>query len=793
LFGLRALLKERTGNAMVIVLLTTLTAVPGLLNLSMSPLALFQPGEHLPVFGSAVFASVTAIAIAACVLFFDPDDATPDETAARDGTPDDDIAVDVDEDLPLAGRIRRVFGGVFLPILLLLALAACWRSYRAMDARRGLFADVTARETLALMKGRTWMISNGYLDNHLRIQAFMLGRPLTLVSLRPNELPFKVEHTGQMIASSPIFAGQNRQRLQNALSISTVRFVREWFTSDPTAGTHAMVLATPDIWTACGYRAVPEGLAFGGVRPGQDLDLPLLDEENRMLVSRLAPLLPKQNQESGYVAALGETIRMKAGFAANELGVALEEMNQTEAAYQAYSRARQIDPMNISATVNGYALANAHGIHPEEQARLRNTIRTLTANRGDQAGGLVGTLQTYGTIRQQAFYKQQAAVWASLGVHAVAVDKNRKALALSEQTGASILVENATFYAHADDSANAEACYLAALKEDASNQAALSGIINLMLVERRPVEAAQWVQKAREAGVEEDVLLYPTIALSILNRNVRQALALLQEATRKHPRDLRYWTLLADLLLNQGDTLLVERTVLPDMQNALKTPNHFLIHTVRGLLLRKKGPSHFKEARLSLLRALSLNAALPEVWNIVFELDLALRNPDFTEMDAKNLLNVNPDHALANYLMGSLLLARGELQKAEDFQRRSIEIFPTATACNDLGENLRRQGRLAEAEVFVRQSLALSPNVPHALDTLACILFDAGQYDASAEAASEAVACQPTTPSYQLTLLRAQIKQGNTNGVARRIQALTEAMADIPDSLREEIATMKLK
>jgi tetratricopeptide (TPR) repeat protein len=783
LFGQQILFKEKQVSTLLALLLVTFAITPGLLNLSFAPLFFFQPISHLPVFGSAILAAAAAAAFSACRVFIGPEDRSPEEGEFGKSK----SALKKEQRLLI---LRRLAGGL-LTILLLLALATPWRSFSAVDARQGAFADRVAQELLAVMKGRDWLISNGHIDNHLLIQAFMRGKPLVLVPLRPQDPPQERAQLKGLIAASPVFAGQNRQRLQNALSIGTVRFVMEWLTTDRKAGSRVMVLALPDIWTACGYRAVPEGLAFGGVLPDQKLDLASLAKENRMFSERVVPLLAGWGEEPRYSAALRETLRMRAGFAANEMGVLFEEAREFEAAYQAYSRAGQIDPMNISAAINGYALAATQKMHPEALDRLRKNINTMTANGRYEGQGNTWILQNYGTIRLPAFYQQQAAMWSSIGARAVSTEKIRKALALSEQTGASALVENAMVYLHTGDSAKAESCYLAALHKDASNKEALSGICTMMLSKQNTLEAEKWLQKGLEAGIAKDALLYQTVMLAILKRDTAKALKLLKEATEKHPTDLRYWTLQAELMLNQGDAEIVEHTILPEMQKALKTPNHFLIHAIRGFLLRNKGPAYFKEARLSLLKAVALNAAMPDLWSAVFELDGALKTPEFTEADARSLLRTDPDHARANYLMGSSLLARGKVLEAEDFLRRSIEKDPTAEACNDLGENLRLQKKLAEAERFARQALAIDPGLPPALDTLACIQFDAGKVAESAQAAAKAVAAKPKNPAYQLTLLRAQVRLGDKEGVRQRRTILAETQTVIPAALQKEMNEMK--
>ena len=781
LFGKQTLFKEKRIGTIVTLLVVSLAVAPGLLNLTISPYSLFQRLNHLPVFGYAVLVVAAAVAIAGGLLIISKDALEQDSE-------------DVPEhwvDSQQGRRSLRGLAGILLSALVLLGVATPWRSFHEVDPRRGAFADEIAREMLDMMKERTWLITNGMLENHLRLQALVRERPLVLVSLLPQDHPWGRERLKAIISSSPVFEGQNRQRLQNALSIAPARFVMEWFAMDPKAESRAMVFAVSDIWTACGRRAVPEGLAFGGVLPEQSLDLDSLVEENRRFIDRIGPFLDDQRCVSSNVASLREALRMKAGFAVNELGVLLEDAKQFEEAYQTYAHACQIDPHNVSAMINGYAVASMQKTHPDSLDKMKKKIAEAMGNRVLQGQEITWILQNYGTIRQPAFYQQQATMWSSAGSRAVSAEKIRKALALSAQTGVAALVGNALVYVSTGDPIKAESCYLAALEKDGANKEALSGICTLMLSKRNMQEAERWLHKAAAAGIEKDALLYQTITLAIFKGEIDQALDLLKEATVKFPMDLRYWTLQADIFLKRGDIKIVEHTVLPEMQKAIKNPDHYMLHVVRGVLLRKKGPSHFREARIALLMALSRNAALPEIWNIVLELDMALGNKDFVEVDARNLLKIDPEHALANYLTGALLLSRGALPASEDFLRRSIGKVPTAAACNDLGDCLRLQGNLTEAERYARQSLAIDPKFIPALDTLANILFDSGNYNEASKLASKAVDAKPDRVAYQLTLLRAQIKQGDKEGVHQRLKSLDDAQASIPETLQREIKAMK--
>jgi len=779
LFGRATLFQERKPATAVAMVLVVLSGMPALLNWAVSPYEVYQPSEHLPVFGAAVIAVAAAAVLAACMLLFQPE-------RRNEGSGADVQAEAVGTSR--AGERLHLFAGGILIVHLLLCCLSVWRSGRALETRQGGFADEVARAMLDEMRGRGCLVTNGLLDNHLLVQARLLRRPVCLVTLRSRPVAHETAAIGRLIDESPLFEGLNRLRLRNALSIGAVRFVIEWFSSDPQAGDKAMVFATPDLWTASGYRAVPEGLAFGGVRAGAKPDAQALVARNRAFAERLIARLREPSPREGVCAAIRGAVQMKAGFAANELGVFLEDEELWGDAFAAYQRAVEIDPSNASAAINLYELARARALSPANEEALRKRMKAAVANAGVRnMAGITRLLQNYGSIRQPAFYQQQMAVWSSRGARAVAADKARKALSLAERAGAAALVENAAAYLQAGNTAQAEACYLAAVEADAGCRDALVGLCMLRLGQRQAQEAETWRRKALEAGVEPLALRYQTVMIALLKGEKDQALELLKAATREAPADSRYWALLADLLLGRGDVQYVERQLLPDMQQALKTKDHFMIHAVRGMTLQAKGPAHYKEARLSLLNALNANAALNEIWTTLLELDMAIGNAEYVEADMRRALAVDAEHPLANYLMGASLLSKGALRESEDFLRRSLEKRPTAPAHNDLAENLRLQKRLAEAEASARKALELEPGLTAAQDTLACVLCDAGRYQEAESLARKNVEQYPGRMPYQLTLLRAEIGLGKRAEAVKTLERLQKAGFAIPADIRKAV------
>ncbi len=778
LFGMQTLFKEKRVATVAAICLLILSASPALLDLPFAPLYLLRHG--LPAFSYAIIAAAAAVAFAAALILLSRDSAREDD--AQESS--------LDTSRQRALRRVRFAATAVLPLLAAILLVTPWRGYRTANPANGAFADTTVRMILDAMQARDVLITNGILDHHLMIQAHIRRKELILMPLDPNPDRERLSALNRLLETSAVFDGLNRTRLRNALSIGTVQLAIEWLRSETAADRRAMIFATPELWTTCGYHPVPEGLAFGGVKSTEALAPDALFRRSESFAQSITPLLKKTSDEHPQSAAMRELLRTKAGFAVNELGVLLEELHRADLAYAVYGQASQIDPGNVSAAINRYTLNLKHDLQPEALAVMRKRVTAaLDEARGTHATTMA-ILQKHGTIRQSDFYRQQTAMWSRRGVKAVSLAKIEKALSLSERAGIDALKESALVYRHSGKMTHAEECYRAVLDIAPNDLQAFQGLCAIMINRPDPAGAELWLNSALAAGIGRAEMRYEQIALALLRNNKEEALELLTTATKEEPQELRYWTMLCDILLELGDTQLVEHKILPDIQRVLNNADHFLVHAINGQLLRTKGPAYYREARLSFLNALSLNASLPAIWNQVFELDMIINNPAFTETDARNLLQLEPDNALANYLLGSSLLARGALVQAEDFLRRSIENRATAMACNDLAENLRMQKKLEEAESFARQARRLDPHLIPAMDTLACVLHDLGRFEEAVQSAAEAIAAQPLNTAYQLTLLRAQLKTGDRQGAAESLEKLRALNAVIPPELKKEVGQL---
>ena len=713
LFGKNLIFDKWTGNTRLAAILIIALTIPSAMNLSIAPFAIYQQVDHLPVFPAAILSATLAFIFAASRLFFVPK--ISGESA------NESISVE-DQPIPPSNKPATAF----IILFALIAMITPFRSFLYVNPKKSQFPDAIAREMVFNMDEHTWMITNGQMDNHLRIQAYLLTKPLHLVTMRQQENPEEHCSLQKKIETDATFQDLNRPRLLNALSIGTLRFVMEWFSSDTNICSKAMVLGTPDLWTASKYRAIPHGLALSGLHSTGALDTQTLISASMTLADRIAPLLvsPKETAPP-LLVQLSSLLRLKMGFSVNELGTVLEDLAQPDHAFAAYQRASQIDPENVSALLNAYAMAKGGKVKNSQIEAMKQRLRQLLKDRSQSRLGLQGLFLNYGTIHQKAFYQQEAETWLARGAQAVASEKTKKTLGFSQRAELNTLSERAYYYSLSGKPDQAEACYLAALDQDPADFEALYGITLLMISNNDIPRAEGFLERATVSKKEKNiVLLYPTILIAIQKGDKLRAEKLLADATHNYPADERFWKLRALFLLKQGDVLLVRHHILPDMTKALKDPEHYLIHIVRGLMLKQQGPAYYREARISLLKGLSINASMTETWNAVLELDMLIGRIEIMEADIHHLLTLEPDHAQANYMKGSIQLARGTIESAEDFIRRSIEKAPSAVACNDLAEILRRQKKLKEAREFAHQATVLDPKLPHARATLAAILAD---------------------------------------------------------------------
>ncbi|MDC3019578.1 tetratricopeptide repeat protein [Prochlorococcus sp. AH-736-E15] len=98
------------------------------------------------------------------------------------------------------------------------------------------------------------------------------------------------------------------------------------------------------------------------------------------------------------------------------------------------------------------------------------------------------------------------------------------------------------------------------------------------------------------------------------------------------------------------------------------------------------------------------------------------------EIFTRKAIEINPNFAMAYSNLGNIYQTIGELQKAEIFTRKAIEINPNfAMAYFNLGKIFQTIGELQKAEIFTRKAIEINPNFAMAYFNLGNIRKDLGK------------------------------------------------------------------
>ncbi|MDD5705260.1 MAG: tetratricopeptide repeat protein [Kiritimatiellae bacterium] len=659
-------------------------------------------------------------------------------------------------------RIQRQHARLATALGLMLAVSALIAAainLRAANGRNGDYADVMARELLDRLGSREWIVTRGgSFDLHLRVVAHERRRMLHLLPLTASPLGDVRGELEREIAVNPIFSGHTA-RLVNALRLGVPAFVREWLTWDAAAEQHLVAIGMPEIWTNGGRRPVTDGFAFTGVRNLSELRGRDLTGEHQAIWARLAVLLKDRSPDDLPAERLRLSLSHMAGAAANNLGVLLEDLGRAVEARSAYAAALRISPDNISAQINLIAMSTSTP-PPEAQAKLMRDIRLFRGANPTPLFPMIATV--FGEIRHPEALAAQGQVWMRLGEPTLGKELLARAIQLNPRGSNGTLHRHlASIARQQNEGEAARQAYMQAWKSNTNSSEGLLGLAIVALENGRWAEARDWIERARETGVPEEQLAIPLAAYYEATGDDDRAIVSLRSHTDDGRGTMEELALLADLLLKRGELVEVERRVLPNMERMAAAAEHVLVHLVRARVLAARTPPSYDAIRNELLRSLQLRPDLSIVWDDVLRYDLASGNRQYCEEDVASTLQSQPDHPLANSVLGAWLLEKDDLDRAEDALRRSLAARPSIAAHNNLAETLRRQHRLPEAEAAARAALALDDANWAVWDTLACVLMDLGRLD-EAEAA----------------LAQAQKKGGTAEQVAPNLRRMQKLQRD---------------
>lgn len=708
------------------------------------------------------------------------------------------------EDTPTADRETRKeiarqrtgnqFGMIVAWPLAGLVLLAGVLNLREASGRRGLFADRCARLIERQLDGRDWILSDSNLglDSNLRLLAGHLGSNLRILDVARERDPWQIQLLQEMIAADPRLA-THRVRLRNAARLGVVPFVQAWLSLDADAPSRLALLTLPDLLSEAGCTPVPHGLLFIGTRDRSKLDGAALLARHTLLWDELERLLPPAGARPDLLETQRASLLLHASMVANNLGVLLDDLAQPAAAGTAYARAMKIEARNLSATLNALELKRRQNAPPAEIAAAEEAARALLPK--DRTLPPISTLSRFhGYLRTPQAFASLGTEWAKLGRGRLAEGDLRRALELSADTDRTAYLGGlAAIYSEGDEPSKSEAAFKQILATDPRNVMAIRGLLQLAIRQAQPETARQCLERARQVQLPDRYLRTQTALVELLEGKPDAARQRLQALADEKTDDLHVWALLATAMIQAGAAADVERVVLARMTSVTHNEPNFLVYLTRGLALKALGPEHAEAARNALSSALTLRPRQVDVLAYLLQLDSVLRDPAAAAAHAKLILRLQPDHAFANLMMGSLLVVQGDLEGAEDHLRRSVARQPSSSSWNDLAEVLRRRGNAVEAIDAARQAVALQDGNAAAWDTLASALLDAGKPDEAATAIGRALALQADHPALLLTAARIHARRGQRAAALEILTRLRASLKPGDEALKQQIETAWLE
>jgi Tfp pilus assembly protein PilF len=197
------------------------------------------------------------------------------------------------------------------------------------------------------------------------------------------------------------------------------------------------------------------------------------------------------------------------------------------------------------------------------------------------------------------------------------------------------------------------------------------------------------------------------------------------------------------------------------------------------------------EARQHVEKALTIRPRDVRLLELLLKLDVIQSRPSSAQRHVREILEIDPGHALANHVMGALHREEGRFALAEDSYRRALERSRTGGTLNDLAWLLYERGDHGEAEALVREALLKTPRAYSVWDTLGVILMETGRAEQAEQAFEKAISLfSEALPAY-LHLLRLKVRQGNASEATEILEMLKTRQNRLSPEQQEELRALE--
>lgn len=138
----------------------------------------------------------------------------------------------------------------------------------------------------------------------------------------------------------------------------------------------------------------------------------------------------------------------------------------------------------------------------------------------------------------------------------------------------------------------------------------------------------------------------------------------------------------------------------------------------------------------------------------------------------RELVAATPEDAELLHLLGAVLVQQNQLETAQDFLEKAVNLEKNPVYYNSLANLCIRTQQFAEAEALIQQALALAPDYAGAYNTLGNIALHQNRFQDAKNAYENALQLQPEFQNARYNLATCEAHLGHLDAAKKQFEAI---------------------